>query len=277
MKLINVGFGNIVSGSRVIAIVSPDSAPIKRIIQEAKERGMVMTQPAEDALGQLLLLTATTLSYRLYKQKLSPEGQNRNPVMKTLKTAVMTMNKRGLLIVVSGPSGVGKGTVLKKLLADNSDIVPSISATTRAPRNGDIEGKTYFFKSVDEFKKMIDNNEFMEWAVYNDNYYGTPVKYVNEKLDEGKDVLLEIDVQGALNLQEKYPSAVYIFIAPENIDVLRERLIGRNTETPEEIEDRINAAKWELTKKDKYDYVVVNKIVEDASDEILSILNKRRD
>ena len=93
----------------------------------------------------------------------------------------------------------------------------------------------------------------------------------------GKDVLLEIDVQGALNLQEKYPSAVYIFIAPENIDVLRERLIGRNTETPEEIEDRINAAKWELTKKDKYDYVVVNKIVEDASDEILSILNKRRD
>ena len=98
------------------------------------------------------------------------------------------MNKRGLLIVVSGPSGVGKGTVLKKLLADNSDIVPSISATTRAPRNGDIEGKTYFFKSVDEFKKMIDNNEFMEWAVYNDNYYGTPVKYVNEKLDEGKDV-----------------------------------------------------------------------------------------
>ena len=104
---------------------------------------------------------------------------------------------------------------------------------------------------------MIDNNEFMEWAVYNDNYYGTPVKYVNEKLDEGKDVLLEIDVQGALNLQEKYPSAVYIFIAPENIDVLRERLIGRNTETPEEIEDRINAAKWELTKKDKYDYVEV--------------------
>ena len=183
------------------------------------------------------------------------------------------MNKRGLLIVVSGPSGVGKGTVLKKLLADNSDIVPSISATTRAPRNGDIEGETYFFKSVDEFKRMIDNNEFMEWAVYNDNYYGTPVKYVNEKLDEGKDVLLEIDVQGALNLQEKYPSAVYIFIAPENIDVLRERLIGRNTETPEEIEDRINAAKWELTKKDKYDYVVVNKIVEDASDEILSILN----
>ena len=100
------------------------------------------------------------------------------------------MNKRGLLIVVSGPSGVGKGTVLKKLLADNSDIVPSISATTRAPRNGDIEGETYFFKSVDEFKKMIDNNEFMEWAVYNDNYYGTPIKYVNEKLDEGKDVIL---------------------------------------------------------------------------------------
>lgn len=189
----------------------------------------------------------------------------------------MMMNKKGLLIVVSGPSGVGKGTVLKKLLSDNSDIVPSISATTRAPRSGDVEGETYFFKSVDEFQKMIDNDEFMEWAVYNDNYYGTPVKYVNEKLDEGKDVLLEIDVQGALNLQEKYPSAVYIFIAPENIDVLRERLTGRNTETPEEIEERINAAKWELTKKDKYNHVVINKIVEDTSNEILSILNKRRD
>ena len=103
---------------------------------------------------------------------------------------------------MSGPSGVGKGTVLKKLLDENPTIVPSVSVTTRKPRDIDIEGVTYFFKSVDEFKNMIDKGEFMEWAVFNDNYYGTPIEYVNQNLDKGNDVLLEIDVQGALNLMK---------------------------------------------------------------------------
>lgn len=173
---------------------------------------------------------------------------------------------------MSGPSGVGKGTVLKKLLDENPTIVPSVSVTTRKPRDIDIEGVNYFFKSVDEFKNMIDKGEFMEWAVFNDNYYGTPIEYVNQNLDKGNDVLLEIDVQGALNLMKNYSSAVYIFIAPESKEVLRERLMKRNTETPEEIEKRIAASDWELSQKDKYDHIVVNRVVENTTEEILNII-----
>ncbi|HIV85874.1 MAG TPA: guanylate kinase [Candidatus Monoglobus merdigallinarum] len=186
------------------------------------------------------------------------------------------MNKKSLLIVISGPSGVGKGTVIKKLLSDNPDIIPSISVTTRKPRDIDVEGVTYFFRSREQFKDMIDNGELLEWAVYNGNYYGTPRKYVSDSLNDGKDVLLEIDVQGALNLMENYPSAVYIFIAPENTQVLKERLEKRSTESPEEIQRRVEAADWELSKKDLYDNIVINRVVDDAADEILSILNKRR-
>lgn len=196
---------------------------------------------------------------------------------KILMMMVTRMNKTGLLIVVSGPSGVGKGTVLKKLMQDNPYIVPSVSATTRKPRPEDKEGVTYFFKTPEQFKNMIDNGEFMEWAIFSENYYGTPLQYVNNNLNQGKDVLLEIDVQGALNLMERYPDAVYIFIAPESIQVLRERLTGRNTETPEEIEKRISAADWELSKKDCYDHVVINRVVDDTADEILNILNQRRE
>ena len=181
---------------------------------------------------------------------------------------------KGLLIVVSGPSGVGKGTVLKKLRSTNTNIVPSISATTREPRNEDTEGVTYFFKTVEQFKEMIDSGEFMEWAVFNGNYYGTPLKYVNDNLSAGRDVLLEIDVQGALKLRENNVDGVYIFIAPENIQVLRDRLHGRGTETEEQIENRVKAAEWELTQKGKYDYVVVNRVVEDAAKEIESIIIK---
>lgn len=186
------------------------------------------------------------------------------------------MTKKGLLIVVSGPSGVGKGTVLKKLRSENPGIVPSISATTREPRDEDTEGVTYFFKTKDGFERMIENGEFMEWAVYNGNYYGTPIKYVNDNIGKGRDVLLEIDVQGALKLMENYSEAVYIFIAPENTDVLRKRLTGRGSETPEEIEKRVAAAEWELSQKEKYDYVVVNRIVEDAAGEILNIINNAK-
>lgn len=186
------------------------------------------------------------------------------------------LSKVGLIIVMSGPSGVGKGTICKKLLADNPGIVPSISATTRAPRENDIDGVTYYFKTVDEFKNMIDNDKFIEWAVYNNNYYGTPIDSINDQISRGQDVLLEIDVQGALNLREIFPDAVYIFVAPENKQILRERLIGRGTEDESQIENRIQAADWELSQKDKYDYIVINKVVDDAIDEIVNIINKRR-
>lgn len=186
------------------------------------------------------------------------------------------MNNKSLLIVLSGPSGVGKGTVCKKLLSENPNITLSVSATTRTPRPEDIEGVTYYFKSEDEFKRMIDNDEFMEWAVYNNKYYGTPEKAVYDKLESGSDVILEIDVQGALNLKPRYPDAIYIFIAPETTEVLYERLGKRGTESKEEIERRVKAAEWELSQKDKYDYVVINKVVEDAAEDIINIINKRR-
>ena len=185
------------------------------------------------------------------------------------------MNK-GLLIIVSGPSGVGKGTVLKELRAKNPNIVPSISATTREPRNEDTEGVTYFFKTESEFKKMIDRGEFMEWAIFSGNYYGTPREYVEKNLNEGRDVLLEIDVQGALKLMESGAEGAYIFIAPENLDVLRQRLRGRGTETEDEIERRVKAAEWELKQKDKYDYIVVNRVVRDAADEIENIIKQSK-
>ncbi|MCI5892597.1 MAG: guanylate kinase [Clostridiales bacterium] len=186
------------------------------------------------------------------------------------------MNNKSLLIVLSGPSGVGKGTVCKKLLSENPNIKLSVSATTRKPRSEDIDGVTYYFKTEDEFKKMIDNDEFMEWAVYNSKYYGTPKKPVYDCLEHGNDVILEIDVQGALNLKNKYPDAVYIFIAPENTEVLYDRLRNRGTESEEEIERRVKAAQWELGQKDKYDHIVINKVVEDAADDIINIINTRR-
>lgn len=180
------------------------------------------------------------------------------------------------LIVISGPSGVGKGTICTALREKNKEIALSISATTRKPRTTDVDGVTYFFKSENEFKEMIENDQFLEWAVYNGQYYGTPLAPVLEQLKNGTDVLLEIDVQGALHVMEKYPEGIFIFIVPPTTAALRERLIGRGTETDEEINRRIAAAEEELNQKDKYDYIVINHVVDDAVDEILHIIQNHK-
>ena len=196
---------------------------------------------------------------------------------KTKKTAAEAENiKNGLLIIVSGPSGVGKGTVLKELRNADPNIVPSISATTRKPRKGETDGVNYFFKTESEFDLMIERGEFMEWAVFSGNRYGTPRAYVSDNLSSGRDVLLEIDVQGALKLMNDGAEGIYIFIAPESLDVLRERLRGRGTEDEAEVERRVKAAEWELTQKDKYDYVVINRVVSDAAAEIENIIRKSK-
>lgn len=187
------------------------------------------------------------------------------------------VKSKGILYVISGPSGVGKGTICKQLIANRSDLSVSVSATTRKPREEDKEGVTYFFKTKDEFRSMIDADKFLEWAVYNENYYGTPAESVDEKLNAGEDVILEIEVQGALRVMEKRPDVVSIFIAPPDENALYERLRGRGSETEEQIEKRVNAAKAELEQKDKYDYIVVNDVLETAICDIEKIMKNEKE
>jgi len=179
------------------------------------------------------------------------------------------------LWIISGSSGVGKGTVLKAVLAKRPDLKVSISCTTRKKREGEVHGVNYFYITDEEFKQSIENDEFLEWAVYNGNYYGTPVAPVEKKLSEGYDVLLEIDVQGAIKVMKKRNDKLSIFIAPPDIETLRERLKGRGSETEEDIISRVSAAIAELEMQDLYDYVVVNNFLDDAVEEVKDILERK--
>ncbi|HWQ97600.1 MAG TPA: guanylate kinase [Clostridia bacterium] len=175
----------------------------------------------------------------------------------------MKQNRKGLLLVVSGPAGVGKGTINQSLIARNSDIRMSVSATTRSPRPGEIDGIHYFFKTEDEFQKMIESGAFLEYMrVFNTHYYGTPKSFVEQELSEGRSVILEIDVQGAMRVKAAYPDAVLIFIAPPSMSELKSRLIHRGTESSEAIERRFETAFQEMEYVSRYDYVVVNDILD---------------
>ena len=168
------------------------------------------------------------------------------------------MKKQGTLVVVSGFAGTGKGTVMKELLKRYDSYALSISATTRSPRQGEVDGREYFFKTTEEFEQMIAAGEFVEHACYVGNYYGTPKKYVQDQLAEGKDVILEIEIQGALNIRKQFPEALLLFIAPPSADVLKDRLVGRGTETADVIEKRLARAVEESQGIENYDYLVVN-------------------
>jgi guanylate kinase len=180
--------------------------------------------------------------------------------------------EKGLLIVLSGPSGVGKGTVCGALREQDTDIKYSVSATTRSPREGEVDGINYFFKSKEEFERMIREGEMLEHAQYVNNYYGTPRTYVEEMINKGHDVILEIEVQGAIQVKESFPEGVFIFLMPPSLHELRNRIVGRGTETGDLIDSRMTVAKEEIDLMDNYDYVVENDKVELAVERIKSIV-----
>lgn len=189
----------------------------------------------------------------------------------------MNQSRKGLLLVVSGPAGVGKGTIDQALLSRHDNMKLSVSATTRSPRPGEINGVHYFFITEDEFRRMIDENAFLEYMhVFHMNYYGTPRSFVEDEINSGHDVILEIDVQGAMRVKAAYPDAVMIFIAPPSMSALKSRLIGRGTETPEAIEKRFNTAFTEMSCIDRYDYVVVNDVIDAAVGRMEHIMDAER-
>lgn len=183
---------------------------------------------------------------------------------------------KGVLAVVSGFSGAGKGTVMKKLLESFDDYALSVSVTTRKPRPGEVDGKDYFFRTKEEVEEMIAQDQLLEYARYVDNYYGTPRSYVEEKLSEGKNVILEIEIQGAMKIKEKIPEAVLIFVTPPSVDELRRRLEGRGTETQEVIESRLSRAAEEAEGMEDYDYLLVNDDLEECVNELHRIISSER-
>ena len=183
------------------------------------------------------------------------------------------VSDKGLLIVLSGPSGVGKGTVRKAIFDHpETNFKYSISMTTRDKREGEVDGVDYFFKSKEEFETLIEQDKFIEYAKYVGNYYGTPVDYVKDTIAEGHDVFLEIEVEGAKQVREKFPDALFIFLAPPTLAQLEERLIGRGTDSKEVIDYRISEAKRELNMMNLYDYVVINYDVETARERVQCIV-----
>lgn len=184
------------------------------------------------------------------------------------------MSKKGKIIAVASPSGGGKTTIVRRILKQFPELIFSVSATTRPKRPDEIHGADYFFISEDEFKQRIENDEFVEWERFYDYYYGTFKSFISENIEEGRSLVLEVDVKGALSLKKIYPESNLIFIDPPSLDELIKRLKIRNTESPEDFQKRIDRAKMELELKEKFDFIVENKVLEKASEEAISLVSK---
>jgi len=186
----------------------------------------------------------------------------------------MKLTDKGILIVLSGPSGVGKGTVRAKVFEESHhDLEYSVSMTTRKPRPTEVNGKDYFFVTHDEFKQKIADNQLLEYAEFVGNFYGTPLDYVKERLDAGCDVMLEIEVAGALQVKKVMPEACFIFVAPPSMEELRHRIVNRGTEDPARVEGRMKKAEVEIGLAHEYDYIVVNDTVDNAKNRIMAIID----
>ena len=184
------------------------------------------------------------------------------------------MSKKGCLVIISGFSGAGKGTVVRELTSRYDNYALSISATTRAPRQGEENGREYFFKTREEFEELIKQDALYEYTQYVSNYYGTPKAYVQQQLDAGKDVILEIEVQGALNVKAKNPEALLLFVTPPSAQELKRRLIGRGTETLEVINERMARASEEALLMDRYDYLIINDKLEECTETIHQLVQR---
>lgn len=181
---------------------------------------------------------------------------------------------KGKLVVVSGPSGVGKGTIVKTLVSRRDDVVESVSCTTRVPRAGEQHGREYYFLTKEDFMRRVEEDDFLEYDEHFGNFYGTPKSFVREKLKE-KSVILEIDVVGGLNAKRAFPECVLVMIVPPSVEELKRRLISRNSETEEEIENRLSRLEYELSQTNKYDFVIVNDELETAIKELEKIIDDR--
>ena len=187
------------------------------------------------------------------------------------------MDRKGILIVVSGFSGAGKGTIMQELTGRYEQYALSVSATTRAPRPGEEDGKAYFFKTVPEFEDMVEKGQLIEYARYVENYYGTPKAYVEEMLSRGRDVILEIEIQGTRKIRSQYPDAVLLFVTTRDAQTLRERLVGRGTESPEVIDRRLARAVEESQGIEEYDYLVINDELDECVERVHQIIQSEHE
>ena len=258
-QFIHIGFGNIVNTDKIIAVVSPDSAPVKRLVQKARETGnAVDATQGRRTKAVLVMENSQLILSALLPETIAGGGRSCRRIRSRLQRRKNRMNHRGLLVVVSGFSGVGKGTLVKKLVTECDNYALSVSMTTRKPREGEIDGVSYFFVDHDTFEQTIAQDGLVEYASYVGNYYGTPKAWVEEQRNSGKDVVLEIEVQGALKVKEKFPDAVLIFVLPPSAKELKRRLEGRGTETQDVVLKRLSRAEEESAFVEQYDYIVVN-------------------
>ena len=247
MKLINIGFGNLVSAGRVVAVVSPDSAPVKRLVKEARERGMLIDASYGRSTRAVLIMD----SDHVVLSALQPET------------------------VASRAAGTGKDSVVSALRKAHPEIEKTVSATTRSPRPGEQEGVDYYYRTKEQFQQLIDQDEVVEHNFFNGNYYGTLKEEVNKRLNAGKLVVMVIDVHGAANIRRMYPGATTIFLLPPSTQELERRLRGRGTETEESIRERLEIARNELAQQDKFTLKLVNDEVDACAARLYDVICQR--